>query len=188
MRLSLVLCAVLLVGAPSFVVAESAVVDAGSNAAVVGAAKVSFSKGFPTPLDVDAAVLASLPPSHVEADDHGTRGKWTGVDFHALIARAGAPAGDTLRGDALSKFVLVTAADNYRVLFSLGELDAVFGGEKITLAYLRDGEALSAQEGPFRLIVPGDTKQARWVRQVVSVELLDAADGLPPRVKGAHGH
>jgi hypothetical protein len=39
--------------------------------------------------------------------------------------------------------------------------------ERVDLfADLRDGKFLPAAEGPLRVIVPGEKRQARWVRQV----------------------
>lgn len=138
------------------------------------APSVEFSTGFATPLHADMALLETLPFSVVEAEDHGKPGRWRGVPFAELLRLAGAPTGDAVRGPNLAKYILVTAADGYRVVFSLGETSPEFGGNMLTLAWERDGAPLSAEEGPFRIIASGDRKQGRWIRQVVKVELLDA--------------
>lgn len=147
-------------------------------------ATIEFSTGFPAPLTADAALLDSLPRSRVNARDHGVAGTWDGVSFADLLRLAGAPFGEALRGPNLSKYVLVTAADGYRAVFSLGELDTAFGDTSITLAFMRDGQPLPEKEGPFRLVVSGDSKQARWVRQVIRVELFDA----PGQAAPPHAH
>jgi DMSO/TMAO reductase YedYZ molybdopterin-dependent catalytic subunit len=41
------------------------------------------------------------------------------------------------------------------------------------VAFERDGQPLGAEIGPFRLVVPTDKRGGRWVRQVVSIKLLD---------------
>ena len=139
---------------------------------------IEFSTGFATPLQVDRALLDTLPNASIMADDHGTPGRWDGASFVDVLRKAGAPLGDALRGPNLSKYVLVTAADGYRVVFSLSELDPALGNATAILAVSRDGKALSEKEAPYRIVVAGDDRPARWIRQVVKVELLDAP-GIP---------
>ena len=52
-------------------------------------------------------------------------------------------------------------------------LGAGFGSTDVLVAFERDGEPLGAEIGPFRLVVPTDKRGGRWVRQVVSIKLLD---------------
>jgi hypothetical protein len=47
------------------------------------------------------------------------------------------------------------------------ELAPSFTDRTILLADRRDGKPLSDREGPLQVIVPGEKKHARWVRQVV---------------------
>jgi DMSO/TMAO reductase YedYZ molybdopterin-dependent catalytic subunit len=91
----------------------------------------------------------------------------------AVLALVGAPAGEALRGPGLALHVRVEASDGYRASFSLAELDAGFGSTDVLVAFERDGEPLGAEIGPFRLVVPTDKRGGRWVRQVVSIKLLD---------------
>jgi hypothetical protein len=73
-----------------------------------------------------------------------------------------------LRG-MLTTTVLVDAADGYRAVFALAELDSELTDRVILLADTKNGQALSSREGPFRIIVPGEKRPARWVRQVTAV-------------------
>jgi hypothetical protein len=82
-----------------------------------------------------------------------------------------APLGDSLRGRSLGTFVTVEATDGYRVLFSIAELDARFTDRVVIVADAKDGRPLPAAEGPYRLIVPGEKRPARWARQVVRITL-----------------
>jgi len=41
------------------------------------------------------------------------------------------------------------------------------------VAFERDGQPLGADIGPFRLVVPSDKRGGRWVRQLVSIKVLD---------------
>jgi hypothetical protein len=61
---------------------------------------------------------------------------------------------------------LVEATDGYRAVFALAELDPELTDRVILLADTKDGQPLSPSEGAFRVIVPGEKRPARWVRQV----------------------
>jgi len=54
------------------------------------------------------------------------------------------------------------------------QLDPGFTDRVIFLTDLRDGQPLSTVEGPLRIIVPHEKRQARWVRQVTSLTVLHA--------------
>ncbi len=41
----------------------------------------------------------------------------------------------------------------------------------ILLADRRDGQPISTKEGPLRIVVPGEKKFARWVRQVIKLRV-----------------
>jgi DMSO/TMAO reductase YedYZ molybdopterin-dependent catalytic subunit len=72
----------------------------------------------------------------------------------------------------LSASIVATAADGYRVAFSLGELNAGLGDTRVIVTKQCDGKPLSAEDGPFRLIVPGEKRAARSVRQLVELRLF----------------
>jgi hypothetical protein len=71
-------------------------------------------------------------------------------------------------------YVLVKARDGYAAVFALPEFDAGFTDRVILLADRSQGQALGAVEGPFRLVVPGEKRRARWVRQVTDIEVMSA--------------
>lgn len=76
------------------------------------------------------------------------------------------PAGNAIRGPYLAWTVTVDAAESYRAVFALAELDPVFTERVVLLADTRDGTPLAATEAPLRLVVPDEKRPARWVRQV----------------------
>lgn len=125
-------------------------------------------------LHVDAAKLRASPRRALDAADHGTAAHWEGVPLADLLREAGVPLGEALRGRNLALYVRVTAADGYVAVFSLAELDPAMHEGMVLLADRRDGAALDANQGPFRLVVPGDRRPARWVRQVVAIDVLAA--------------
>src|SRR5262249_26484626 len=111
--------------------------------------------------------LAALPRHQVRARDRdGTEATFTGVALVDLLRLAGVPLGTELRGNNMALYLLIEAADDYRVVFALPELDPAFTERVVVLADHRDGQPLAATEGPLRLVVPDEKRQARWVRQV----------------------
>ena len=67
-----------------------------------------------------------------------------------------------------------SAADGYRAVFALAELDPGFRGDVPIITASCDGKALDAKDGPLRLVVPGEKRPARWVRQVTAIDVLRA--------------
>ena len=123
--------------------------------------------------DLDARAWAKPPRRSVDAIDRdGTKGRYEGVALGELLKRAGAPHGETLKGSALSLCVVVEASDAYRVVFALPELDELFTDRTILVADRKDGEPLVAPAGPLRIIVPGEKRQARWVREAIVVHVV----------------
>lgn len=118
--------------------------------------------------------LAKLPRHTVRATAHGVSANYEGVDLIDVLSQAGAPTGDKLRGKALSLYVRVIAADGYQVPFALAELEPAFRGNKVLLVDRRDGVAIDGIDGPFRLVAPDEKRPGRWIRQVVSIDLIRA--------------
>ena len=117
----------------------------------------------------DAAARAPLPPAAANLTAHGASHRCTGVWLRDLVAAAGLPAGEAVKGRALVMQVTAVAADGYRVGFSLGEIDARLGNAKILVADACDGKPLAAADGPVRLVVEGEQRAARSIRQLVKL-------------------
>jgi DMSO/TMAO reductase YedYZ molybdopterin-dependent catalytic subunit len=124
------------------------------------------------PLDLTAADLAGLKRQTVTARAHDNReSKYEGVLLHDVLHKAALPAGKDLRGKAVSLYLIVEAADGYKALFALAELDPAYNDRTILLADHRDGQPLTAREGPYQIVVPGEKRHSRWVRQVVGLRI-----------------
>jgi DMSO/TMAO reductase YedYZ molybdopterin-dependent catalytic subunit len=127
------------------------------------------------PLTLRDADLAHLPRTVVRVHEHaGTGGTYAGVLLRDILALAGVPLGEQLRGGRLALYVVVEAADGYRVVFALPELDAAFTDRVVLLADRRDGQPLPAAEGPLRLVIPAEQRHARWVHHVVALSVRRA--------------
>jgi hypothetical protein len=129
---------------------------------------------------LSAAVLKDLPRRTVTVnDERGVRATYSGVDLGALVGAKGAPQDGTLRGEALADYVLVVGSDGYRAAFALAELDPTFSEKIVLLADTADGKPLGTDIGPYRLVIPGEKLHARWVRNVVEVDVLAAPPQAP---------
>jgi hypothetical protein len=138
-------------------------------------AAVTVDNGNGTTVSMTLSDLAKLPQQTVRVTDHGTAATFDGVLLSDVLAQVKMPSGEQLRGKALAAYLLVEAADGYRAVFALPELDAGFTDRKIYLVFKRNGAALSDKEGPFRIVVPDEKRAARWVRQVVALRIRQAS-------------
>lgn len=107
-------------------------------------------------------------------DDTGAHVIYDGVPVVDLLQGAGVPLGRRLRGAQMKCYVVVNASDGYQVVFALPEFDPAFTDRVILLADKRDGQPLLAPEGPFRIIVPAEKRHARWVREVIDLDIEQA--------------
>lgn len=128
------------------------------------------------PFTLDGEALARMPRKTVKASAHGVEGEWGGVALIDVLRAAGAPVDAALRGKNLSLYVSVSAADGYRAVYSLAELDPGFRDDGVLLVDQRDGKPLSAEDGPFRLVAPAEKRPGRWVRQLTRIVVLRAPD------------
>jgi hypothetical protein len=117
--------------------------------------------------------IESLPRVKVTAAIPGSSATFEGVPLKALLERAGVEFGETMKGKRLASCLLVEAADGYRVVIALPEIDPAFTDKQLVLAFLQDGKPLDAKEGPYRLVIPDEKRMARWVRQVTTLKIVD---------------
>jgi hypothetical protein len=120
------------------------------------------------------ADLEALPRAQVKTSVSGTATAFEGVALRAVLEKAGIALGETMRGKRLASYLLVEAADDYRVVFALPELDTAFTDKQIVLAFLKDGKPLDDKEGAYRIVIPEEKRMARWVRQVRTLKILNA--------------
>lgn len=129
------------------------------------------------PLTLSAADLATMPRTTATArDKQGVPHSFSGVSLADIFNQAGVTTGKQLRGENLAKYVLVTCADGYQVVFSLAELDSSFTDRVVILADQMEGKLLPAGVGPFRIVVPGEKKPARNCFQVTAIAIKFAKD------------
>ncbi len=123
--------------------------------------------------------LAGMARQTLAWTDHGKPRSCEGVWLTDLLARAGAPVGDNVRGAALSTLVVAEAADSYRVVYTLGETDTKLGAARLLVADRCEGRALPDDEGPLRIIAPDESRGARSVRQLERISLVTLVPPVP---------
>lgn len=118
---------------------------------------------------VTPETLATLPmlDQRISFESHGGEtGDYRGVLLWDLLAANTAVEEDVKT--ALRDTVLVTARDGHQVAWAIGDLAPDFGNSPVMLAVERDGAAL---DQGLRMVVPGDRRGARNIRDVVRIEL-----------------
>lgn len=118
--------------------------------------------------------LESLPHLKAAASEPSSAPVvFEGVTLKSALEKAGVGFGESMKGKRLSSCLLVEAADGYRAVIALPELDPAFTNKQTLLAFLRDGKELSEQEGPYRIVIPDEKRMARWVKQVTKLKIVD---------------
>jgi hypothetical protein len=120
------------------------------------------------------ADLEALPHVKVTASEHSSGPvNFEGVTLKSALEKAGVTFGESMKGKRLANCLLVEAADGYRAVIALPELDPAFTDRQTLLAFLRDGKPLGEKEGPYRIVIPDEKRMARWVRQVTTLKIVD---------------
>ncbi|MFD2201663.1 molybdopterin-binding protein [Shivajiella indica] len=136
-------------------------------------ATIKFTGEFPNPFELSMEDLKSMPQSEVPGKDKDEKiHRFQGVFLIDLLKKGGLEFGTGLKGKNQAQYLLVEAADGYKVIFSLPEIDPEFSGKQIIVAHSRDGIALEEGVGPFRFVVPEEKLHARWIREVVAIKLI----------------
>jgi DMSO/TMAO reductase YedYZ molybdopterin-dependent catalytic subunit len=125
------------------------------------------------PLTLKPADLQTMPRTSITVKQPDGRGvTHEGVLVAELLKRAGATLGKALRGDAMATYVIASATDGYRVVFSLAELDPEFTGSEIMVVDRTNGQPLLADQGPIRIVAPKDLAGARSIRMLERIEVV----------------
>jgi hypothetical protein len=124
--------------------------------------KVADSKAMPR-------TTVNVHNEHSKADEI-----YVGVRLADVLTKMGAPLGKDLRGAALRGYLVATGSDGYAAVIALAEVDPSFHSGEVIVADTMNGQALDAKSGPFKLVVTEDKRPARWVRNLISIELKSA--------------
>jgi DMSO/TMAO reductase YedYZ molybdopterin-dependent catalytic subunit len=133
------------------------------------------------PLTLSLADLQRLPRKTVKIfDSHeGKEQTYEGVALSELLARAGVPQGEKIRGGAMATYIEAQGADGYRVIYALAETDSSFQEFDILVADKLDGQPMGTNLGPLRLVNSRDKRPARWVRMLQSIKVVTVPKSTP---------
>jgi DMSO/TMAO reductase YedYZ molybdopterin-dependent catalytic subunit len=126
--------------------------------------------------------LRRLPNQSVQVTYESSTGPerhdFTGVLLYDVLQYVGVVADPGDRTPLLRRYLIVSAHDGYRIVVSGAELDPNFGNVPMLLAWERDGQPLTGEEGPVQLVVPGDSLISRYVYGVARIEVLGIESAL----------
>jgi DMSO/TMAO reductase YedYZ molybdopterin-dependent catalytic subunit len=154
--------------APGLVLGQQASPSIENDTAAV---KLRITGKLSIPLTLSVADLKKMPRKTLKVlNPHEKRDEvYEGVPLQELLRRAGVPQGDSLRGAAMATYVLAKAADGYRVVFSLAELDSDFVDAEVIVADTKDGAPLGPKQGPLKIVAPHEKRPARMLKSITVV-------------------
>ena len=118
-----------------------------------------------------ATDFRTMPRDTATVTFHGNEAeRYAGVPLHSVLLAAGLRA-DSIRGAAVRSRIVLEAADGYAVVLSLAEADPGVPDRRLLLADALNGSPLPESEAPFRLIIVGDSRHSRWIRQVTRIRI-----------------
>jgi hypothetical protein len=119
------------------------------------------------------ADLETLPHVKLQASVHDVSATFEGVTLRAVLEKANVEFGEALKGKRLASCLVAEAADGYRIVIALPEMDPAFTDKQIILAFLKDGKPLDEKEGPYRIVIPDEKRPARWIRQLTVLKIVN---------------
>ena len=100
---------------------------------------------------------------------------FTGVYLRDILDAAQLNFNPDVKNDVLSLYIVATGSDGYQAIVAYGDIAPDFGNLPIMVAYAENGQPIStADQGPIRLVVPGDQHGGRYVGGLVSLEVRRA--------------
>ena len=145
------------------------------SAGVYQGALLLVAEPYSSPVGLSLPEFHAMP--HVTIKVHNTHTNadetYAGVPLETLLAKVNGPIGKEFHEQALVSYVIAAGSDGYAVLLSLAEVDSTFHAGQIIVADERDGQSLG-KHGPFQLIVPGDSRPARWVHNLNMIRVQQA--------------
>jgi hypothetical protein len=126
-----------------------------------------------TPINITKAMFADMKQVVVMAKAHDEKvHRYSGVTIADLLIKAGVMLGDSAKSKTINSYIIVTAADNYKAIYTIPEIDPLFATRSIILSNRADKRPLATEDGPFQIVVPGEKKHVRWVRQVTGIQVV----------------
>jgi hypothetical protein len=144
--------------------------DAAQAKAAAGPLKITFGKRS---AEWTPATLAALPHKTVTVmNEHAKSNQtYTGVALMDLLKPLGVP--DKPHGKDLRLYLVAEGSDGYGAVYSVAEANPDVHDATVIVADTMDGKPLM-DDGPLKLVATGETRPARWVRNLVAIRVLTA--------------
>ncbi len=117
-----------------------------------------------------------LPRQTVKAKGHDGVAEFQGAPLVELLESIGVKFGSGLRGKHAPTVAICEAADGYRVVITLLEIDPATTDRLAIVADQRDGKPLDAHTGFYRMVIPDDKHEIRWIRNLQSIRVVNLRD------------
>lgn len=154
---------------PLFTLTAALLFVAGSAVAQATAPAPAVLVSGDTRIELTQESLAGVPPAEATASYLSSKGyvaaHYKGVLLWDLLRETGVIGEDVK--PVLRNVLVVSAEDGHEVAFSTGEIAPDFGNRPVLLAWEKDG---AATDGGMMIVVPGDTRGARFVKGVTGLD------------------
>jgi hypothetical protein len=119
------------------------------------------------------ATLAALPHKTLNVYNEHAKASQTykGVELMDLLKPLGVP--EKPRGKEFRFYVVAEGSDGYQVVYSIGEVTPDVHDGTVIVADSLDGKPIG-ETGPLQLVLTGEKRPARWVRNLVAIRVLGA--------------
>lgn len=118
--------------------------------------------------------FAALPHTTVSVLNSHTKAneKYSGVLLSDLLAKAGVPSGENVRGKLFLTGIIAEGTDNYAVLYALAEVDPSIHDGSVIVADSVDNHKLD-KDGAFKIVSTEEKRPARWVRNLSAITVIN---------------
>ena len=133
--------------------------------------------------------FSQLPQLSAKVTSHDADAKFARASLVDLLQKSGVKFGKDLRGRRAATVAILEATDGYRVAVALLEIDPDTTDKVALVSDQRDGNPLGDKDGPYRLILPSEKREVRWIRNLRTIRNINLRD-FPlesPRPNGADG-
>jgi hypothetical protein len=122
------------------------------------------------------AEFSKLPQKTVKVTSHDKEAEFSGASLVDLLGSCDVEFGEKLKGKRASTVAVLDATDGYRIVVSLLEIDPASTDKVALVADERDGKPLDSKEGPYRLVLPGEKREIRWICNLKTIHVVNLKD------------
>lgn len=124
-------------------------------------------------LKFDVASLAAEKRVRIKVKERDAEVEYAGVPLRTILAgHVKDPKEMAALRELNDAAILIRATDDYQTVVSASAVLMDEDGSRYLIALERNGQALDEKHAPASLVVPGDPKRVRWVRQINEIDLI----------------